>query len=251
MAKPTNNPLHALPEVWTLVHIVSAVGVGVWVFGNGWGWACLVGIATQVPWSMLLQVPPSMSVVLHYSPLNIYQLCKTWPASPAIFAWYHQPPATYLKSYLSSLIILTLIATTINYDSDKLKLVIKKVDRSLGQDNSKSLRTGRNLRCHWRQSTTSYTLATSFYSSLHCLWPLKKPIYFELLASGDSLHRGVCGVLRPGHAGWYHWWCCTWAPGVCACWACLVLTGAERTFAGSCCGCGVHWGPCWWSFWYR
>ena len=127
MAKPTNNPLHALPEVWTLVHIVSAVGFGVWMFGNGWGWACLVGMATLVPWSVLLQVPPSMSVVLHYSLLNIYQLCKTWPASPAKYASYHQPPATYLKSYLSSLIILPLIVTTINYDRDKLKLLCIKI----------------------------------------------------------------------------------------------------------------------------
>ena len=76
MAKPTTYPLHALPEVWTLVHIVSAVGFGVWVFGDGWGWACLVGMATQVPWSVLLQVLACMSVVLHYFPLSIYQLCN-------------------------------------------------------------------------------------------------------------------------------------------------------------------------------
>ena len=38
--------------------------------------------------------------------------------------------------------ILSLIVTKINYDSDKLKLRIKKVDGSLGQDTSKALRTG-------------------------------------------------------------------------------------------------------------
>ena len=76
MAKPTNYPLHAIPAVWTLVHIVSAVGFGVGVFGDGWGWACLVGMATQVPWSVLLQVLACMSVVLHYFPLSIYQLCN-------------------------------------------------------------------------------------------------------------------------------------------------------------------------------
>ena len=68
--------MHAIPAVWTLVHIVSAVGFGVWVLGNGWGWACLVGMATQVPWSVLPQVLACMSVVFHYSPLSIYQLCN-------------------------------------------------------------------------------------------------------------------------------------------------------------------------------
>ena len=80
--------VHALPAVWTLVHIVSAVGFGVWVFGVGWVWPRLVGMATQVPWSVLLQVLVCMSVVLHYFPL-IYQLFKTQHASPAKYACYH------------------------------------------------------------------------------------------------------------------------------------------------------------------
>ena len=54
----------------TLVHIVAAVGVGVCVVGVGWVWACLVGMAAQVPWSALLQVLACMSVVLHYFPLK-------------------------------------------------------------------------------------------------------------------------------------------------------------------------------------
>ena len=82
------------------MRIVSSVGFCVWVFGVGWVWARLVGMATQVPWSVLLQVLVCMSVVLHYFPL-IYQLFKTQHASPAKYACYHQPPATYLKSYLS------------------------------------------------------------------------------------------------------------------------------------------------------
>ena len=76
--------VHALPLVWTLVHIVSAVGFGVWVFGVGSVWPRLVVMATQVPWSVLT----SMSVVLHYFPL-IYQLFKTQHASPAKYACYH------------------------------------------------------------------------------------------------------------------------------------------------------------------
>ena len=63
-----------------------------------------------------------------------------------------------------------------------------------------------------------------------------------------SLQGCVCVVLWPCHAGWYRWSCCTGAPGVCACWACLVLAGAGRTFAGSCGGRGARWGPGCWSF---
>ena len=39
-----------------------------------------------------------------------------------------------------------------------------------------------------------------------------------------------CVALRPGHTGWYHWWCNTWVPGGCACLACLVSQGSWRSF---------------------
>ena len=70
----------------TLVHIAAAVGFRVGVLGVCWVWACLVGMVAQVPRSVLPRVPACMSVVLHYFPLSIYQLCKTWPASPAKYA---------------------------------------------------------------------------------------------------------------------------------------------------------------------
>ena len=39
------------------------------LFGVGGIWACLVGMASQVPWFVLPQVLACMSVVLHYFPL--------------------------------------------------------------------------------------------------------------------------------------------------------------------------------------
>ena len=49
---------------------MAVVGLGVCVFGVCWVWACLVGMAAQVPLSVLPQVLACMSVVLHYFPLK-------------------------------------------------------------------------------------------------------------------------------------------------------------------------------------
>ena len=54
----------------TLVRILAVVGFSVCVFGVCWVWACLVGMAAQVPLSVPLQVLACMSVVLHYFPLK-------------------------------------------------------------------------------------------------------------------------------------------------------------------------------------
>ena len=86
--------------------------------------------------------------------------------------------------------------------------------------------------------------ATSLNSNLLCLPAglLKKQKYSGLPTTGATFFQGKCAMPRPCHAGLYHWWYGTGAPGGCACLACLVLAGSGCAFTDSCCGRGVHWG---------